>query len=455
MTFNMKRHVERLGGRAVLSYLEGDPDRNIPKIANWVKLFDRKGIYAAAYPLIEEIASDPCNIWFKFFKSLYTDIDKDVRKMIFRNFILHSAIQGFSDRAKNEQKYNCNVPWAILMDPTSACNLKCKGCWAADYGSSMELEYTVLDDIVCQGKELGTFTYLFSGGEPLMRKDDIIDICRKHDDCIFLAFTNGTLIDTMFAEKLLEIKNFIPALSIEGFENETDFRRGNGTYKAVLNAMDILRSKKLPFGISCCYTSKNIYSVGSEEFFDYMAGMGAKFAWLFTYIPIGENAVADLMVSAQQREFMYRTVREFRKTKPIFTMDFWNDGEYVRGCIAGGRRYLHINANGDIEPCAFIHYSDSNIKNKTLLEAYRSPLFMQYRDHQPFCSNHLRPCPLLDNPDCLNSMVEGSGANSTYIAKPENVRDLTSKCRKRSEDWAPVAERLWSEKRGSRTAVHK
>ena len=51
---------------------------------------------------------------------------------------------------------------------------------------------------------------------------------------------------------------------------------------------------------------------------------------------------------------MYEQVRKFRQTKPIFTMDFWNDGEYAGGCIAGGRRYLHINAGGDVDPCVFI-----------------------------------------------------------------------------------------------------
>ena len=445
MTFNMKEHAENLGVKAVLSYLEGDPEKNIPKVVKWVKMFDRKGIYSAAYPVLEKIASEPQNIWFQFLKNLYSDIDPEVRKKIFTNFLLHSAIQGFNKRAKNEEKYNCNVPWAILMDPTSACNLHCKGCWAADYGSSMNLKKDILDKIVHEGKELGTYTYLFSGGEPLMRKDDLLDICKEHDDCLFMAFTNATLIDHSFADQMLKVKNFVPALSIEGFKEETDFRRGEGTYIAVENAMRILKEKKLPFGISCCYTSKNYKSIGSEQFFDHMIDMGAKFIWLFTYIPIGENAVIDLMSNAEQREFMYRQVRNFRKTKPIFTIDFWNDGEYVNGCIAGGRRYLHINANGDIEPCAFIHYSDSNIRNKTLLETYTSPLFMQYRQNQPFNENHLRPCPLLDNPERLGIMVELSGAESTYPDKPEDVRSLTSKCMDRSKLWAPIADKLWDE----------
>ena len=68
------------------------------------------------------------------------------------------------------EKYNCNIPWAILMDPTSACNLKCTGCWAAEYGNHMNLTYEEMNDIVNQGVELGTYVYLFTGGEPLVRK---------------------------------------------------------------------------------------------------------------------------------------------------------------------------------------------------------------------------------------------------------------------------------------------
>lgn len=125
-------------------------------------------------------------------------------------------------------------------------------------------------------------------------------------------------------------------------------------------------------------------------------------------------------------------------------MDFWNDGEYVGGCIAGGRNYLHINANGDIEPCAFIHYSDSSIYEKTLLEAYKSPLFMEYHDNQPFNKNHLRPCPLLDNPNKLSEMVDKSGAISTDLQNPEDVHDLSAKCEEAAKDWALVADEIWN-----------
>jgi MoaA/NifB/PqqE/SkfB family radical SAM enzyme len=305
------------------------------------------------------------------------------------------------------------------------------------------MTYVELDSIIHQANELGTYFFLYSGGEPLVRKADLIRLCEAHPDCQFTAFTNGTLIDEAFAEEMLRVKNFIPAISVEGFETDTDFRRGTGTFRKVERAMKILKDKRLPFGISCCYTSKNVEMIGSGAYFDQMIEWGAKFCWFFTYMPIGKEAVPELMVSAEQRKFMYEQIRSFRNTKPLFTLDFWNDGEYAGGCLAGGRRYLHINANGDMEPCAFIHYSDSNIREKTLLEALKSPLFMEYRKGQPFNENHLRPCPLLDNPGALTKAVEQSGAHSTDLQNPENVYDLSAKCEIPAEKWATVADELW------------
>ncbi|MDD3214901.1 MAG: radical SAM protein, partial [Eubacteriales bacterium] len=336
----------------------------------------------------------------------------------------------------------------VLMDPTSACNLHCTGCWAAEYGDKLNLSLAELDDIVNQATKLGTYFFIYSGGEPLVRKKDIITLCERHPDCAFLSFTNGTLIDEAFADEMLRVKNFVPAISVEGFEEATDSRRGKGTYAKVVKAMEILKRKKLAFGVSCCYTSQNVQDIGSDAYFDEMVRLGAKFMWLFTYIPVGIDAVPELIATAEQREFMYHQVRAFRSTKALFTMDFWNDGEYADGCIAGGRRYLHINANGDIEPCAFIHYSDSNIRQKTLLEAYKSPLFMQYYNNQPFNDNMLRPCPLLDNNGKLAEMVDASGAKSTDLQNPEDVHVLCAKCRHAAECWTPVSEKLWTESDG-------
>ena len=432
-----------------LGYIGDNPEENLPRLLKWVDMIDTQNAYTDERDFIRNILGHPQGNWYRFIVGLWDDVDPEVRKVLFMNLFVNSVLLGRANQKELAQSLGCNLPWAILMDPTSACNLHCTGCWAAEYGNASHMDYATLTSIINQGKALGTYMYIYSGGEPLVRKKDLVGLCEEYPDCQFLSFTNGTLIDEEFADEMLRVKNFIPVISIEGFEKETDIRRGKGTYQAVVRAMAILKKRRLPFGISCCYTAQNAEVIGSEEYIDSMIGLGAKFAWFFTYIPIGENAVPSLMASAAQRKYLYGQLRSMRKTKPLFTMDFLNDGEYVKGCIAGGRCYLHINANGDIEPCAFIHYSDSNIHEKTLLEACKSPLFMQYHDRQPFNKNHLRPCPLLDNPECLRAMVHASAAVSTDLGHRESVDVLAKRCESASRDWAPVAGRLWTQEKGN------
>ncbi len=447
MSKTIKEKMQERAVKQVLKYLDEDPEKSLPKILKWAEKFAKGDKNARLIKPFRTFISDPNNNWNIMIKSLWTDLDRDVFKVFFENFIVNASFTALHKHEKYRKEHGCNIPWAILMDLTSACNLKCMGCWAADYGHKLNLEYEVLDDIIRQGIEMGTFMYIYSGGEPLVRKDDIIRLCEAHPDCMFLAFTNGTLIDEKFADEMLRVKNFIPAISIEGFEEATDYRRGEGTYRKIKNAMRILKEKKLAFGASCCYTSKNIDSLSSEEYIDMLVESGAKFAWFFHYMPVGNTAVPELLPLPEQREIMYRKIREYRKTKPIFTIDFQNDGEYVKGCIAGGKSYLHINANGDIEPCAFIHYADSNIRTHSLLEALKRPLFMAYKEGQPFNDNMLRPCPMLENPECLLNMVKNSGAHSTDMQSPENIDDLYAKCKPYADRWAPKADELWAASR--------
>ena len=437
---SLKQKMTGVALNAAMNYISGDPEKNLPKL---LALIEGLGWGEDQTKVFHEVLDNPDNIWHDYLMNLWRDIDNDVLKAIFCNLGLNATLFGYQEQVRNMEKYDCNIPWAILMDPTSACNLHCTGCWAAEYGNKLNLTYEEMDSIVNQANALGCYVFLFTGGEPLVRKKDIIRLCETHPDSQFSAFTNATLIDEAFADEMLRVKNFIPAISVEGFEEATDFRRGDGTFKKVEKAMALLKEKKLPFGVSCCYTSKNTEVIGSEEYFDQMIEWGAKFCWLFTYMPVGASAVPELMVSPEQRKFMYEQVRKFRSTKPIFTIDFWNDGEYTEGCVAGGRRYLHINANGDYEPCAFIHYSDFNIREKTLLEVLQAPLFMAYHKGQPWNGNHLRPCPLLDNPEKLVEVVKSTGAYSTEFESPEEVEDLTAKCVSAAEKWAPVADELW------------
>lgn len=435
-------------GRPLVNYVYKNPKKNIPKVLKIGKAVTGNLFPETTWTAPLDVITNPQNTWNDYIYRIIEETDKELLTNVLLTFAIDAGYIGTSTLRENRDKLKCNIPWIILMDPTSACNLKCKGCWAAEYGHHSNLTLDEMRKIVTEAKALGTHFFMFTGGEPLVRKKDILTVTKENPDCIFLAFTNGTLVDDEFCEELKKSGNFALALSIEGTEETTDFRRGEGVYKKVVDAMALLKKHKCIFGTSICYTSKNYQAVTSDKFYDMEIEAGAKFALYFHYMPIGSDADTSLLLTPEQREHVYRTIRKKRRTrngKPIFVMDFQNDGEFVGGCIAGGRNYFHINSEGDAEPCVFIHYSDSNIREKSILECLRSPLFKQYYKGQPFNDNMLRPCPMLENPQALRHIIDVTGAKSTNLTCPESADELCSKCDLYAKEWAPMAKQIWEE----------
>ena len=439
---SLTQSAERAALNKLIDYLDSNPQENIDKIMDLINKLVSDRVFPTQREAFTNVIKSRGN-WYDLIMRVFR-LNPQMRTRLLKALIVDGNLLAWPEQEKNREKYQCNIPWAILLDPTSACNLHCTGCWAAEYGYKQNLSFDDIDSIVTQGKALGTHIYIYTGGEPLVRKHDLIKICEKHQDCAFLCFTNSTLIDEAFCDDMIRVANFVPAISAEGNEHTTDARRGEGTYAKIEHAMRLLRERNLPFGISTCWTSANADTVATEENMDWMISEGALFCWYFHFMPVGRNATSELMPTPEQREHMYHFIRAMREKKPLFTLDFQNDGEYVGGCIAGGRRYLHINAAGDVEPCVFIHYSNANIHDQSILEILHSPLFMAYHNGQPFNKNHLRPCPMLENPELLEKMVHETGAHSTDLQSPESVEHLCEKCKAYAADWQPTADEVWS-----------
>ncbi len=329
------------------------------------------------------------------------------------NWVANNYLIGKSVREKYSRELGVGVPALILVDPTAACNLSCKGCWAGEYDKAERLEPELLDRILTEAEELGIYWIVFSGGEPFAYKP-LLDVVSRHPDMSFMAYTNGTLIDEKTADRLAEIANLSPALSLEGWREQTDDRRGAGTFDKVIKTMDLLRERGVLFGASVTVTRKNVNILFQDDFVDFLIDKGAVYLWSFHYIPIGRKPDLDLMLTAEQRSWLAFRVPQLRQDKPIFVADFWNDGESTQGCIAGGRLYFHINAAGDVEPCAFAHFSTDNILGKSLKSVLQNPLFKAYQKRQPFNENHLAPCPIIDSPQALRDIVAESGAHPTH-----------------------------------------
>ena len=391
---------------------------------------------------------DPNNRWFSYIDSIIAETNPNFAKMTLLNLGYEAFLRGTKLTRENRKKYQCNIPWLILFDPTDACNMHCAGCWSGTYGHKNNMTFEDMDKIITQGKELGIYVYIMTGGEPMVRKKDILKLIEKHHDCYFAAFTNSTLIDEELCQELERLGNMTFFLSIEGTPDTNDARRGDGHYEAVMNAMDLLKKHGILFGTSICYTRENVEAVTNDDFIRLISEKGARFGFYFHYMPIGNNAVPELLPTVEQRQYMIDRIRYIRSEDcdiDFFPMDFQNDGEKVGGCIAGGRNYFHINAHGDAEPCVFIHFSNTNIHENSILEMLQSPLFMEYHKGQPFNRNHLRPCPMLENPDLLRGMVERSGAHGTNAESEETADHLCSKCDAYAKEWAPIADKIWAE----------
>ncbi len=450
----VKEKIERASASVafdgIYKYVKKNPEENIIKLIDLAQKLMGGAFPEKNFDSFRNAINDPENVWHTFAMNIINECDGGVIKNMLLALGLGAGVNGTKAVRENREKFKCNIPFIMLFDPTSACNLRCKGCWSAEYGHKSSLSLDEMRSILKQGTELGTHLYMLTGGEPLIKKDEILTLCRENPDCAFLAYTNATLIDRKLCEELKEVGNLSLALSIEGTEESNDARRGNGSYKTTIEAMDLLKEYGLLFGISVCYTRQNIPSVTSDEFLDLMVEKGAKFGLYFHYMPVGKDAVVDLLPTPEQRTFMYdwlRKIRNGKTGKPMFIMDFQNDGEYVGGCIAGGRNYIHINSEGDMEPCVFIHYSDSNIRTHTILEGLKNPLFQAFWHNQPFNDNHLRPCPMLENPQCLRKIIGETGAKSTDLIEPESAETLCLKCDKYATEWAPVAQNIWDSKK--------
>ena len=441
--------MEEMLSTIIQKLIRAEPEVRLTYIeilVDFVNKYGVKTIPEEKYHKIKSALNIPNNRWTTMFNRAIDETDPHVLQTTLLNFGYHAFVKGTKKVRNNREKYHCNIPWLILFDPTSACNMHCEGCWAGTYGNKHNLSFADMDKIVTQGKELGVYLYLLTGGEPLVRKNDILKLAEKHADVQFAVFTNSTLIDDAFCEEAKQRGNILFLLSIEGTPQTNDARRGEGHFAAVTSAMATLKKYGLIFGTSICYTKYNLEAVTSDEFLSFLVEHGAQFGFYFHYMPVGANANTDLLPTPDQRKYMIERIRFLRSEAcdiPFFPMDFQNDGEYVGGCIAGGRNYFHINAAGDAEPCVFIHYSNANIHDSSILEILKSPLFMAYRAGQPFNGNHLRPCPMLENPQCLREMVAKTGAKSTDLESPEEVNHLCAKCDAYADLWAPDAERIW------------
>jgi len=384
------------------------------------------------------------------FRRVFQELHPNCRKKLIVNLIVNFMVLSRGIRDRKSRELGIHIPNFMVISPTMRCNLRCKGCYAGSYDTSSDLTTKEIDDIITQAKELGMYFFTISGGEPFTRKD-LFDIWAKHDDCYFQVYTNGTLITDEVADKLVELGNVAPMISIEGTPKETEYRRGPGMYDKIIETYRRLRRKGVLYGFSATYTRSSAPYISSDEFIERMLEEGCKVGWFFQYIPTGLNPDLSYIATPEQRAYLKKKVDEWRSKYPIFLGDFWNDGPYVDGCIAGGFRYLHIISNGDVEPCVFCHFAVDNIREKTLVEILTSPFFEAIRSRQPYeDDNLLRPCLIIDHPAVLRELVTKYGAHPTHPGADKLLNELAAGLDEYARRMKEIYDPIWQESERSK-----
>lgn len=443
--------IQRKGLKKILKLLVNVSDENLNKILEiGEKVFIRDGASKATMAKASTIkeAFKKKHPALDLVRNTFNRCSPNCREKALENFIINSGILGTKKREALRKTLGIGIPWFFVISPTAKCNLHCTGCYAYEYAKDINLSFKEVDRVLAEAKELGIYFITISGGEPFLW-EPLFTILEKHSDMYFQIYTNGILIDGDVAEKLAEVGNAAPGISIEGFEKETDERRGRGTYQKVLTAMDNLNQAGVIFGFSVTPTNLTSDIVMSDEFIDLMIEKGCSFGWYFQYVPIGGKPDVSLMSTPEQRNNLRVRVGEIMHTKPIFIGDFWNHGPQVGGCIAAARRggYFHINCNGDVEPCVFLQFFVDNIKGKKLIDVIQSPFFKAIQDEQPYSDNQnlLMPCALIDNPWVLRKVVDEFHAKPSYNGSKDVISDpqITEFLDNYSREYRKITDPIW------------
>jgi MoaA/NifB/PqqE/SkfB family radical SAM enzyme len=346
------------------------------------------------------------------------------KRMLAGNLIFNWSVKGARRRAQISRE-GLWAPGFLVLSPTMRCNLKCTGCYSGLYSKEGELGEEDIRRVLSESRRFGGYFAVISGGEPYLLKDMWLRLFREFHDMFFLTYTNATLLDEPTVRELGRLGNVAPAISVEGYEQQTDRRRGRGVHAAAEAAMERLSRHGVIFGISVTYTRENIEIITREAFIEHWLERGAIFAWYFMFMPVGKDPLLELVPTPEQRLYCGQRVAELRRKYPIFLADFWNDGPAAGGCLAGARTYLHILNSGRVEPCVFAHFGVDRIQEKSVLEAANSPFFRAIRQEFPYNENGnlRRPCMIIDNPGVLRRLVEEHLVPAGHEHSEDLIRD--------------------------------
>jgi len=447
---NVFRDVTSRSLDVALNYIDRQPETSVLRV---LRLLER----LAPMPWDKKLIQDIRHSWVaengfgQLMRRLVYDVNPKVRKNLINNILVNNAWGTTRARRQTfEAAAGFEPPFTYLISPSMRCNLDCTGCYANEYTIEDDLPIEVVDRVIAEGKKIGIHFVVVLGGEPFIRKD-MWDIYAKHQDVEFMVFTNGTPLTQSNVDRIARLGNILPVVSVEGWTEETDARRGEGMFSHIIDAFGRMRRARVLFGFSSMVTRYNVETICSDAFNDEMVRQGCMFGWHFLYMPVGRDPDLSLMPTPAQRDYM-RThgARRIREEMPLLVMDFWNDAPFVGGCIAGGRKYFHVNNRGDVEPCIFVHFATDNVRDKPLSECLQSEFFQAIRAGQPYNDNLLLPCMLIDNPQVFREVCAQCRPRATHVGADALVTMLVPGIDAYAAEVQTIMDDAWQQERGEK-----
>lgn len=332
----------------------------------------------------------------------------NVKGIKFLATFLPSLAKGSTIR-KNIEKEGLHVPPFLIASIASQCNLHCAGCYARADGMCSEnvSEEMTADDwrrVFDEAEELGVSFILLAGGEPLLKRD-VIDIAAEHKGIAFPVFTNAMLINDEYINLFDKKRNLIPVISIEGSDEQTDMRRGQGVAKKIKSVMAEFKNRGILFAVSVTVTRENLHTAVSDEYLNELRQRGCGVVFYVEYVP-AQKGTENLVLTYDDIEWLNSETQRLKKDKKDMTiLSFPGDEEYMDGCLAAARGFFHINPNGGAEPCPFSPFSVLNLKRNSIKEVLRSEFFKKVRCISKNAKEHNGGCTLFLHEDEVRNSI--------------------------------------------------
>lgn len=305
---------------------------------------------------------------------------------------------------------------------TDGCNLRCPYCYASSEKCLPgELTHTESLDLVSQIAAMGTKTLVFTGGEPMLRKDlfEVVEHARG-EGLHTRIITNATMIRTpAIARRFAELFDAV-TVSLDGGTAEThDRTRGKGAFDKTFKALRLLNDAGVVPRINHIVTSDNIGEL--EDFAQFLESVEVHSVRLMNHNQLGRGVQDDYDFGWQDHLRVQQLVWTSPKAgalrpdgpRPVTPCS-------VNGNCGLGGNEIYINSLGDVYPCKLVtgrQHHAGNIRRQPLTEIFGSPVLAAMRRSTVYGGEF--------HADCARCYIRsncGGGCRATHMSLSGDLR---------------------------------